>query len=176
MTRLVQAAVLALVLLRPARLWAQCNGGSSCSFAVNLQFPVPYLARLLINGGSSASTTLDPTTAAALTQGYQSQIGPKIEVSSNMPYRVEMQTFAANWTYTGTLSGSAKPASDLQWSTTLTGTYLSADVSRGVLPLSGNAAATPNASQQVYYRILWAWDRARPGTYTIPVTFTLTAP
>jgi hypothetical protein len=84
---------------------------------------------------------------------------------------------ATNWTYAGS-SGGVKPISDLSWSNALAGTYaaitaIDAVFTSGASASSGTAAA---AFFKTNYPAGFTNAANAPGTYTLPIILTLTAP
>ncbi len=153
---------------------AACNGGPACTVVVSLQLERPYVASLEL---SQSVTTISSVTATELSTGFTDHAGPQLRVKANAPYRITVQAAQDRWLYNGGAAGPQKPAADLQWSGTATGPWTSSAVSAGLWPRSAAAApATAGVTIPVFYRIQWDWAASLPGTYTIPVNFTLTSP
>jgi len=90
--------------------------------------------------------------------------GPTITVSSNSQYSLASSS-AASWS-----GGSGnKPASDLLIKVNA-GTYNAI----GAMP--GGAAATNSDVFNLSYKTRYTWTIDTPGTYTLTVNYTLTAP
>ena len=175
--RVVLSAVAATVLMTGgASAQTSCAGVGSCNLPLNASVTVPALVAMSTAAGSISLTAPD---GDDLVTGYVTESTPlELTVRSNRSWRLQIHTTAAtNWTYAGT-DGGVKPISDLQWSTTAAGTFSS---------ITGTAAdvvtaqpRTNGADQAIYFRTLYPNDftdaRNAPGTYTIPLVFTLVAP
>jgi hypothetical protein len=122
---------------------------------------------------SGVSTALGTPGLTNFNAGKITSTGPTAKVWSNRPYRVTVAAAAANFTYTGSLSGS-KPASDLQWNTTGTGSYTALSTTAADL-FSGtsNAGSTVGG---IFYNTLLSYANDLPGSYALVVNFTLAAP
>jgi hypothetical protein len=84
---------------------------------------------------------------------------------------------SSNWTYVGS-NGGTKPISDLTWSNAVAGTYVGMSATDALF-LSG-AAATNGTAAQAFFKTVWAAGFTQPsnapGTYSLPVVFSLSAP
>lgn len=152
-----------------------CAGANSCTTTMTASVTVPALVSL---GLSSASLTLTPPTAADFATGYVQDNGPTITVKANRTWTLAIHTTATtNWTYTGSNAG-VKPITDLTWATTSGGTYSAMTSSAATMVT--NQAKTNGANPTVFFRTLYPNDysdaRNAPGTYSLPVVFTLSAP
>ena len=68
----------------------------------------------------------------------------------------------------------AKPAGDLQWSTSGGAPFTALTTSNATL--GSSATGTASASSPVSYRTLWDYTLDTPGAYALDVVFTVTAP
>ena len=174
----VMAAMTAVAGTAQAQTTVQCNAGgvggeqnlsspsSTCTVSSALTSVVPVVARMTISA-TTLSLTAPGATAFAATQAASTgvvDVGPTITVSSNSPYSLASSS-AANW---GGGSGN-KPASDLLIKTNA-GTFDPI----GAMP--GGAAATNSDAFALQYKTRYTWTIDTPGTYTLTVNYTLTAP
>ena len=151
-----------------------CSGAPSCSVTVQLSLTRNYVASLQL---SSATTALPAVTADAFTTGFTPATGPALTVRSNAPYVLTIQAAQPTWSYTGSGANPAKTANDLEWSTSATGPFNGAGAVRQLWPSSGAAAsATALQTISLFYQVRWSWANSPPGTYSLPVTITLTSP
>jgi hypothetical protein len=151
------------------------RGGSTCSVAG---------LRITINIGRATQLTVSPTTTPLTTPtpadyatGYAPTNGPSVTVRSNSPWSVAISAATATWAAVNTGSEPArtnKPAGDLRWSLTPTGTFTG--LSTTPATVSTGAAATTGTSFALYYRTLYSYALDTPGAYSLQVVFTLTAP
>ena len=95
-----------------------------------------------------------------------------LSVRGNRPW-VVTASGPATWTATGSTARTNKPASDLRWSTTTTGSGTGLSVTPATV-FSGNAGDT--VSRTLYWWTQLSWTGDPPGAYSIEVTLTLTAP
>lgn len=165
--------VLAGLLLGRAPLLAQgpsCTT-NGCTITNTASATVGDILKLSLN--TAAPTDLGTPTAADFDAGYMDAAGPTATVKANRPWSVAVSGAAASFTYTGALADPNKPATDLKWGTAA-GTYPN-DMGSSAVLFSG-ASGTAGSSQQVFYRTLFAYDKDVPGTYSLTVNFTLSAP
>jgi hypothetical protein len=172
--RKLLVVVLAATIL-PATLQAQtesCTGVGSCVAVTTVQVIVPAIVSLDLGG---ATMNLTAPTEASL-GGYVENAGPAMTVSANKAWNVSVQGNAPAWTYTGDNSG-AKPLSDLTWSSTSGGTYAAMTQTAAVV---GSGPRGSSVSVPMFFRVLYPADpgdaRNAAGTYTLDLTFTVTAP
>ena len=164
------ALVAGLAGLVGAPLAAQSCTTNPCTVNGTITVSVGTTYRLLL---SATSTTLTPPTLAAFAAGHQDNVGPSLTVSANRPWQVSISPAAATWTGSGGAS-TTKAASDLTWALAVAGPYQALSGSANLF--SGTQGATASRSAQMYYRTLWSLSADQPGTYTLAVVFTITAP
>jgi hypothetical protein len=162
----VSAATICAVAPRQAS--AQCtspNSSNTCTLQLTGTVRLNSVATLSITTGTTTLTApkaSDFGTAAGVTS-----TGPTVTVKSNGSYAL---TASAPTQWSGP-SGTTKPSSDLTIKVN-SGAF----VALGQLanPSSGTpAAGTPYAVQ---YNTKYNWTTDKPGTYTLLVKYTLTAP
>lgn len=177
-TRFVLAAMVLGIALGASQADAQCSGNAgSCNTTNTASVSVGSLVKLDM---SSPTTALTSPTAdqvdAGLTVGPDA--GPNFTIKSNRSWTLKIKSGnAINWTYAGTFAG-VKPISDLQWSTASGGSY--AAITASDVTFTSGAAATNSTAAQPFFKTLWTADFTSasnaPGTYSLPIVFTLTAP
>ena len=176
-TRLILAAMVLGSAIGVNQADAQCSGNAgSCNTTNTASVSVNALVKL---GMGSATTTLTSPTADQVEVGANiADGGPSFTVKANRSWTLNVKTTnASNWTYVGS-NGGTKPISDLTWSNALAGSYVGIS-STDALFTSG-ASATNGAAAQVFFKTVWAAGFTQPsnapGTYSLPVVFTLSAP
>jgi hypothetical protein len=176
-TRLMLAAMVLGTAIGANQANAQCSGNAgSCNSANTASVTVNALVKL---GMSSATTSLTSPTADQVEVGANiADAGPSFTIKANRSWTLNIKTTnASSWTYVGSNSGN-KPISDLTWSNAVAGTYVGIS-STDALFLSG-AGATNGAAAQAFFKTVWAAGFTQPsnapGTYSLPVVFTLSAP
>lgn len=126
---------------------------------------------------SSTATPLTPPSTADYDAAFVANSGPTATVKCNRSWRLQIGATAGTWTATNTQPGVAaranKPASDLQWSTGAGGPFTGLTVSSADATTGG---ATAGTTQSFFYRTLYDWTLDTPGSYSLTVVFTLTAP
>jgi hypothetical protein len=95
-----------------------------------------------------------------------------ITVQGNRPWSMSVKGNSALWTATGG-AWASKPVSDLHWSLTSTGVSTAVSTTATTLMTGNPSSGTPI---NVYFRPVVHWLTDKPGTYTMGVTFTITAP
>jgi hypothetical protein len=106
-----------------------------------------------------------------LTAGYVTTPGTNATVRANSPWRLMISS--ASETTWQTSDGSAKPASDLLWSTSSNGVFtsLTTTAATAAQGTAGTGFFTP-----FYLRSRVGWQVDAPGTYALTLMYTLTAP
>ena len=134
-----------------------------------MQATTNYVARLAL---SSGTTTLTPPTALnfGTATGVNNAAAVTLDVRSNATYTV---TVAATSTNFAGGSGS-KPASSVKYTTDGFSTLKL--VSGGGSQLASGATATSTRTYAIGYNTTYAWLEDTPGTYTLAINYTPTAP
>ena len=156
---------------------AQCSGNAgTCNTSLGTTLSIGSLVQLAM---STSSTALTSPTADQVDIGATiANAGPTFTIKANRSWTMNIKSGnATSWTYVGT-SGGVKPIGQLTWSNAVAGTFTAITASDAVL-VSG-AASTAGTAAAVFFRTIYPagfTDAANaPGTYSLPVVFTLTAP
>lgn len=151
------------------------SGAGNCSTSASngnvTEGTIARAVQAVITAGSTASVT---ATSAAYNTGYAEFQGATITVRANKAWNLTISTSASTWTNSGTGSRATKPAADLLWATSQAGTYTA--LSATATTVTSGAAATAGTTVNLWHRAKLSWTADTPGTYTLPVTVTLTAP
>jgi hypothetical protein len=176
-TRFLMAVTVLGSTLIVSQASAQCSGNAgTCNTTNTASVSVNALVKL---GMSGTTTSLTSPTADQVEIGANiADAGPTFTIKANRSWTLNLKTTnPANWTYVGSFAGT-KPISDLAWSNAVAGTFVGMS-SSDALFLSG-AAATNGTAAQVFFKTIWAAGFTQPsnapGTYSLPVVFTLSAP
>ena len=163
---------LSLALLA-SRAGAQ-TGCSGASCVVEITMPVSDVIRIT---ASASTIDLGSPTLSDFTAGYHDVIGPglTVAVKANRSFQVQLSGGGAAFGYAGPLADPLKPATDLKWATSQGGLSGSPNDMTGTFALM-NGTATASATTSLYFRTLWVITRDVPGTYSLPVALTLSAP
>jgi hypothetical protein len=167
----VLVAVLALGAAGPARAQLGCSG-STCTIEITM--PVSDVLRLSL---STTGVSLGSPTEADYSNGYRNVPGPAVtaHVMSNRAFQVQVIGGGATFTYAGSCPDPAKPASDLQWSTSRLGRRAATN-DMGTAGMLMNGGPSGNAQASLFLRTLWDFTRDVPGDYSLAIRFTLSAP
>jgi hypothetical protein len=176
-TRFLFAAMVLGTAIGANQANAQCTGNSgSCNTINTASVSVNAVVKL---GMGAATTSLTSPTADQIETGATiADGGPTFTIKANRSWTLNIKTSnVSNWSYTGSFTGT-KPISDLTWSNAVGGTFAGLSSTDAVF-LSG-AGATNATAAQAFFRTVWAAGFTQPsnvpGTYSLPVVFTLSAP
>jgi len=163
---------------------SSCTAGNgstaSCSLNFTMAMTVNKTVRLEASSGSLSLANNDAS-AAEYVAGFKTQGSLTLTARANTGIAVTIAAATTNFSYAGSASPApTKAASTLQWSTdnfATAGVNLST-VAATIIPSTGlgNAGATQATFRTLSFRtgLLWASDP--PGTYTLTLNFTVTAP
>ncbi len=155
----------------PAQAPPPCPA-NPCGVTVSGTLGMSSVARMSLSGTSGGITTLTPPKAADFSAGFKDSNGPLLTVSANTAVRVRVSPNAVTtWLKNGV--SSAKPASELQWSTTGGAPFTTVTTATDLLATGG---ATTGLSKNITYRVTYSFTTDVPGTWTLPLVFTLVSP
>ncbi|MEO8911146.1 MAG: hypothetical protein ABI408_13115 [Gemmatimonadaceae bacterium] len=162
--------------LSGAKASAQCSGIGTCNTTNTTTLNIGALVKLDM---SATTTSLTSPTANQVDVGATiSDAGPTFTVKANRSWSLNIRSGnATNWTYAGSFAG-VKSIADLTWSNAVAGSYVAITAS-DVLMTSGAAASGGTAAQAFFKTVIPAgFTNAanQPGSYSMPIIFTLTAP
>ena len=171
------AAVAAVAWANPSAAAAQCTASgapANCTQLGSVSMTAGRVVRLQVSAGSTALTAPTP---ADFDAGLNATSGPTFTVSANAPWTLSLRASSAFWSAINTSPGApartTKPAADLKWSTASNGTF-TALTTTDVTLVSG--AATASNATNLFFQTLYNWTLDTPGSYTLTVVLTLTAP
>ena len=158
---------------------AQCSGNAgTCNTTNTASVTVGALVKL---GMSSTTTTLTSPTADDVDAGTViPDPGPSFTIKANRSWTLKIKALTTNpafWNYVGDQSG-AKPIGDLAWSTSSGGTF--AAITSTDAAFTSSPTSTNSTTAHAFFRTSWAGGfeslANAPGSYSLPIVFTLTAP
>ena len=156
---------------------AQCSGDDSCSTTNTASVTVGALVKLEM---SAVTTSLTAPAVADLAAGFVADVGPTFVVHANQDWTMSIKAAAShptNWSYTGTKSG-VKPIGDLTWADAVDGTFVALTASNA--EVASSASSTDDTAVSLFFQTVYSSDylsaNNRPGLYSLPVVFTLSAP
>jgi hypothetical protein len=127
---------------------------------------------------TSATALTNPTADDVAAGNVLADAGPSFTIKANRSWTLKIKSQnAASWTYVGSDAG-VKPIGDLAWSTAAGGTF--AAITAADATFTSGASSTNGTAAQAFFKTSWANDFTSasnaPGTYSLPIVFTLTAP
>jgi hypothetical protein len=145
--------------------------GATCT--VEISMPVVDVMRLSLSGSSVA---LGSPGVTDFEVGFRDVSGPAVNVTikSNRALSVQVGGVAGSFTYSGSFANPAKPSSDLLWATSaagLTTTTNHMGTTTNFLSQGAGSVVVP-----LYLRALWNFDADVPGTYSLAISFVVSAP
>jgi len=172
-------AAIMLAVTGASHLGAQCDGINTCTTTHTVSATVSVIVMLEM---SSTTTTLTSPTADDIHNGAAiMDAGPTLTISANQSWTLNIRSQNSNnWTFTGAGQGQTgrKSIGDLAWSTSAGGTFTPITSNDAVFLADGNPA--DHVPALVFFRTTWGSDFSAggnaPGTYSLPIAFTLTAP
>jgi hypothetical protein len=171
------AAVLLGILVVAGNADAQCSGNAgTCNTTNTATLTIGALVKL---GMSANTTSLTSPTADQVDVGATvADAGPTFTVKANRSWTLNIKSGnAANWTYVGSFGG-VKAIGDLTWANAVAGTYAAITASDAVFT-SGASSSNGTAAAAFFktnYPAGFTNAANAPGTYSLPIIFTLTAP
>jgi hypothetical protein len=176
-TRSILAAMVLATAIGAGKANAQCTSSSgSCSTNNVASVTIGALVKLDM---SSATTTLTAPTANQVDLGTAiDDAGPTFTIKANRSWSLNVKSGRAGFWDFNAVAGTTKPIGDLTWSK-VSGSGYVAITAADALVTSG-ASATTNGAAAIFFRTQYNGGLAdpsnAPGTYTLPVVFTLSAP
>jgi hypothetical protein len=169
-----RACLLALAILalttRQARAQLGCSG-ATCT--VEITMPVSDVLRLSLN---TSSVALGSPVEADFQAGYRDVNGTAVNVTakSNRAFTVQLSSVTPTFSYSGTLANPNKPASDLWWATSAGGLATTTNTFGTTTTFLSQGATSVTAP--LFLRTLWSFATDVPGTYSLTIRLTISAP
>lgn len=151
-----------------ANLAATCTLGGAASAALNIT--IQQATRLTL---ASSSVALPQPTDVSYNAGFGAPGSVAFEIRSNANWRVSISSSATTWSFSPASARNDKPRADLQWATNIAGPFTDVTATATSIATGG---ATNSTIQTLYLRSKYNWTLDLPGSYSIAVQVTLTAP
>lgn len=162
--------VLVGLLVSASQADAQCTStppSSSATCVLRVNLPTIKVAQLRLN---TSSTIFGPISLASLNDGQVDADGPTFTVKANRAFVVQIHSASA--TFSG--GSGAKLSSNLEWKlASSVGDYTAISETPTTVYDSPTGAEFLDA---IKYRLILSFPVDTPGTYNLPVVFTLSAP
>jgi hypothetical protein len=150
-------------LARTAVAQQTCNGGASCPLTVSATATINSVARLSISSPTTTLTT--PSVADFGSATGVNSTGPTLTVKSNTGYTLTASAASSTWSG----GNNNKPATDLKM--TVNG---ASPIALGQVGQSANA--TGGTTFTIGYNTIYSFTVDTPGSYSLVVKYTLSAP
>ena len=145
-----------------------CQVGGTATYGMNLT--ISTVVRLQIPGSPIALGTATATDFAA---GFGTPLSVPVNVRANRSWTVTLRGTSATWTGTGPRARLNKPVGDLQWGTAAGGPFTNLSTTAVTL---GTGGATAGQPINLHLRTRYTWTLDGPGSYSLPLQLTITAP
>lgn len=147
---------------------SSCIVGGTVGAAINIT--ISSVARVTM---ASSTVSMPAPTEVSYNTGFGQPGSVGFEVRANAAWTLVISSGSTTWGFSPPTARTDKPRSDLQWSLASGGTYT--DVTGSQVTFA-SGSATNSSIQTLYLRSKYTWILDKPGSYTIPVSITLTAP
>jgi hypothetical protein len=167
---IVAAALLLASMTRQAGAQLGCTG-ATCT--VEITMPVTDILRLSL---SVPSVVLGTPSDVDFSAGFRDVPGSAVDVTvkANHPFSLQMAGLSPTFNYSGSMANPLKPASHLLWATSAAG--LTGTPYTMATPATLFSGGATSITQSLYFRTLWNFATDVPGTYSLTISFTLSAP
>jgi hypothetical protein len=170
----------------------------TCNITLNATVAVAQVLQLTLSTSTPTAlavplvSTYDSSAAAGSPAAYPvGAVGPTVSVKANRGWNLTISSSSSTWTFapdatnqlcrvgggtyptcTGSSTTVGKAVGDLAFATgSMTGSFFSLSTSTASLGSNGSGVSI---SYSIFYRVKWLYASDVPGTYTLPVVFTLT--
>ena len=169
-TCLTMVFLLALMPFQRAISQLGCSG-ASCT--VQISMPVSDVLRISLG---TTSVGLGAPNDVDFATGYKDVAGVAVSVNgkSNRPFVVDMSALTGTFNYAGSMANPNKPASDLKWATSATALPTTPKNMGSSATLINQGAG--NVTVPLFMRTMWDFTKDVPGTYSLAIRFTVSAP
>jgi hypothetical protein len=150
---------------------AQVCTGNPCSVTNAASVTVGTVLKLSL---SSTSTSLTSPDTTAFNQGFQDDLSAlTAKVKANRAWSLKISGATATWGASGAGARANKPVGDLAWSVSGGAPFTALSNTAASIASAGGTSGTTST---VSYRTSWNYTLDTPGTYSMDVVFTATAP
>jgi hypothetical protein len=155
-----------------------CANGD-CSIQLTSSVMVPQLMKVYF-GSQGAFDNLTPT-IEDFNNGFVAEedrpgyARPKVQVSSNVPWKLSIKAGQAEFDYSGDYTNPSKPASDMHVSPGSNNVPYFALSTTDQQFDTGDPVGPGKHVASMDQKILFSWDKDVPGTYSLPIILTLAA-
>ncbi len=152
----------------------EVNNQASCTFGNDASHAITVTITAAVGMATSASSVTIPTPDGnSFANGFGNPALLGVTVRANQGWTLSIRSTQALWNFAGAEARSDRPAADLQWGTLVGGPFT--DMTTTNVSMSSGAASGA-AVINLYLRARYSWALDGPGTYSLPIQLTLTAP
>jgi hypothetical protein len=160
-------------------LTQQITGGGSgpktCTITFSDANPTGFVAPTLMELTVSPTTWSTTPTRAQLDAGKTATQTMTLSVRANTGWIVTASG-NATFTATGSLARADKPVSSIRYSTVNSGSGTGLSTTAATIASGSAGAATGSNVKTLYWWTTLSWTGDPPGSYSMPITLTLTSP
>ena len=151
------------------------SGPKTCTITFSDANPTGFVAPTLMELTVSPTTWSVTPTLANLNSGQTPTHTMTLSVRANRSWIV---TASGNATFTasGSLARANKPVSNIRWSEVNSGVDTGLSTTAATITSGSAGAATGSNVKTLYWWTTLSWTGDPPGSYSMPITLTLTTP
>lgn len=151
------------------------NTVATCSVSGNVSITVGSPAHNVQLDLSTSTTILATPSISDYDGGIQAipTTGPTWTATSNGAWTVSVAATSSTWELTSLNGRVDKPVSDLLFALTPAGAYTPISLTAATV---GSGAANVQGSGTLYFKVKYSWLNDDPGSYRIPLVFSVFAP
>lgn len=145
-----------------------CQVGATAAYALNVT--ITSVVRLSLPNSAIALGTATP---AEFTAGFGTPVEVPLSIRANTGWAISIAALSPVWSASPASAWQAKPVSDLSWGASPVGPFTNMSVAPSTIQSGG---ATANSVIPLYLRSRYGWATDSPGSYSLPLQITITAP
>jgi hypothetical protein len=145
-----------------------CQVGATAAYALNIT--IAPVVRLSLPNNAIALGTATP---AEFTAGFGTPVEVPLSIRANTGWAISIAVLSPVWSAAPASAWQTKPVSDLGWGASPVGPF--ADMG-GTPATVQSGGATGNTVIPLYLRARYGWATDSPGSYSLPLQITITAP
>lgn len=145
-----------------------CQVGATAAYALTVT--ITSVVRLSLPNSAIALGTATPT---EFTAGFSTPVEVPLSIRANAGWAISIAAMSPVWSASPASAWQTKPVSDLGWGASPVGPF--ADMS-GAPATIQSGGATGNTVIPLYLRTRYGWATDSPGSYSLPLQITITAP
>lgn len=145
-----------------------CQVGATAAYALNVT--ITSVVRLSL---PNSAISLGTATPAEFTAGFGTPVEIPLSIRANTGWAISIAALSPVWSASPVAAWQTKPVSDLSWGASPVGPFADMSVTPATIQSGG---ATANTLIPLYLRSRYGWATDSPGSYSLPLQITITAP